>query len=428
MTTAVPPTIALIEWNWMGHHPSYAVQLALALAEAGLDVVPFCADPQDFARRLGQPPAVPAPVAGRIGSIHPAEQIYRAPGRLQQSTRLRGHDQAIHHFGFLGKLLRRWGRRQGRRIDCVFFACIYDQEFEFFASAQPFFRFPWTGLYLNSRFFRLPGTVIPYSDRLSCPEKIFSLRSCRGVALVDPGALEPMRAHLGAGKPAVLVPDFTDTSLAEPGSSPGHGLARKVRDFAQGRPIVSLVGHLQRTKGLLAFTEAAASPELEDGFFFLGGAINWHQIDGPTRSWLLRQWEERRNIYAHLQRLESESSLNQIIQNSAVVYAVYADFPNSSNIMTKAAFLRRPVLVSQGHLMGEMVERYGLGESVPAGDGAALRATLRHMLQGDYGDQLARRADWPSYCQLQDRRRLPGALAQLLGQDQGEAAGSWARA
>jgi hypothetical protein len=425
MNTPAPQTIALIEWNWMGHHPSYGVQLALALGEAGLDVVPFCADPQDFEGRLQQqhPPPRPSLNGKPAGRIHGAEQIYWAPARLTGPRRLRAIDQAIHHFGFLGKLLRRWSARRGISIDQVFFACIYDQEFEYFAYAEPFFRFGWSGLYFNSRFFRLPGTLIPYSDRPPSPQKIFRLRSCRGVAIVDPQAQAPLQAILGPDKPVVLIPDFTDTSLPDPTQPQPASLARKLRAFAQGRPIVSLVGHLQRTKGLVAFTEAATAHELRDIFFFLGGAINWHQIDGPTRTWLLQQWETSSNIYAHLQHISSESSLNQVLQISDVVFAAYTDFPNSSNIMTKAAFLRRPVLVSQGHLMGELVHRYRLGECVPAGDGAALRATLRRMVAADYVQQLAARARWSAYCRLHHRDRLPGALAQLLARDQAGEAG-----
>ena len=429
MKPAAPRTIALIEWNWMGHHPAYAVQLALAMAQAGLEVVPFCADPQDFEQRLAPQLRSFPPAAG--GRIHRAEQIYRAPARLPGPWRLRAIDQAVHHFGFLGKLLRRWGRKRGQRIDAACFACIYDQEFEFFAYGEPLFRFPWTGLYLNSRFFRLPGTLIPFSDRPSCPQKIFRLRSCRGVALLDPGVEAPMRQLLGTGKAVVSIPDFTDASLhdadataADPQAAPADSagaqdLALKLRDFARGRPIVSLVGHLQRTKGLLAFTEAACSGAFDDVFFFLGGAINWHQIDGATQGWLLRQWEQRRNIYAHLQRVSQESSLNRILVQSDLIFAAYSDFPNSSNIVSKAALLRRPVLVSQGHRMAEVVEHYGLGESVPEGDGPALRACLRRMLQPDYGEQLTRRARWQAYAEEHDRARLPEALGQLIRGDRG---------
>jgi hypothetical protein len=41
-------TIALIDWNWMGHHPTYFTEFAAALAEIGSDVLPFCPAPEDF--------------------------------------------------------------------------------------------------------------------------------------------------------------------------------------------------------------------------------------------------------------------------------------------------------------------------------------------------------------------------------------------
>ena len=53
-------TIALIDWNWMGHHPTYFTHFAVAMAEAGVDVAPFCADPSDFLARLGKASLSPA--------------------------------------------------------------------------------------------------------------------------------------------------------------------------------------------------------------------------------------------------------------------------------------------------------------------------------------------------------------------------------
>ena len=38
--------------------------------------------------------------------------------------------------------------------------------------------------------------------------------------------------------------------------------------------IISLVGHHQRTKGLLSFTKAACESSLQDIIFLLGGEIN----------------------------------------------------------------------------------------------------------------------------------------------------------
>jgi len=111
-------TIALVEWNWMGHHPSYAVQLALAISSAGMDVVPFCANPADFQNRLNSSTEQSLKHSGKI---HPANQIQRAGSRVKWPRRVIPIGQAINHFGILSKQLRRWNNRNSKRIDQVFF-------------------------------------------------------------------------------------------------------------------------------------------------------------------------------------------------------------------------------------------------------------------------------------------------------------------
>lgn len=306
------------------------------------------------------------------------------------------------------------GKAIKRAIDQIFFCCIYDTDFEFFRYADPFFRFPWAGLYFNSRFFRLPGTRIPYQARLSCPEKFFGLPSCTGVGVLDPQAVQAMQARIGDSKRVVLFPDFTDISLECTTASTPSSLAAKIRSFANGKPIISLVGHLQRTKGLLSFTKAACDSSMQNIIFFLGGEINWQEISEADKQWLLQKWEQNPNIFTHFQRLSSEMVLNQVIIESDIIYAAYNDFPNSSNILTKAALLKRPVVVSEGHLMAELVRDYQLGEVVSDNNHAHICQTLRNMLEPNYLDQLNQRARWRDYADLQSADRLPQAFQQLL--------------
>jgi len=405
-------TVALVEWYWMGHHPSYAVHLALAISKAGMDVVPFCANPADFQKRLNNSEYQRLKHSGKI---HLANQIQRAGSRVNWPRRVIPIGRAVNHFGILGKQLRRWSQRNNKRIDQAFFCCVYDMDFEYFRYAEPLFRFPWAGLYFNSRFFRLPDTPIPYQARFSCPEKYFSLPSCTGVAVVDPRAVQAMKERIGMQKQVVLFPDFTDISLDCTKAGENIGLASKIRRFAHGKPIISLVGHLQRTKGLLSFTKAACESSMQDITFFLGGEINWQEISEADKQWLLKAWEENPNIFSHFQRLSSEDVLNQVIAESDVIYTAYNDFPNSSNILTKAALLKRPVVVSEGHLMAELVRDYQLGEVVRDDDLANICQTLRTMLQPGYLDQLRQRACWQDYADLQSADRLPQAFQQLLG-------------
>jgi hypothetical protein len=110
-------TIALVEWNWMGHHPSYTVQLALAISNAGMNVVPFCANSADFQKRLT---SSESQRLNNSGTIHPANQIQRADSRVRWPRDVIPIGQAINHFGILGKQLRRWNKRNSKQIDQVF--------------------------------------------------------------------------------------------------------------------------------------------------------------------------------------------------------------------------------------------------------------------------------------------------------------------
>ncbi len=390
----------------MGHHPTYFTHFAAAFAETGTEVVPFCPDPEDFESRLN-----------RCELSGVARRRIDAPTRIfgpQESgfhpARWRGHYEGLRFFWSHGRRLRRWEAQHGRKIDLVFFACIYDRHFEHFGLAERLFGFRWAGLYLHARSFRMPGTSLPYQGGYPCPEKIFTLPSMRSVAVLDEGITEAM-GRLTGGRPVHVFPDITESRL--PRGDESEGLAAKIRAFACGKPVVSLTGHLQWTKGLEDFTRLALRPDMRDVFFFLGGAINWHEIPAKQKAWLQEAWEKAGNIYAHLQSLP-EATMNSVIANSDVVFAAYRDFPNSSNVLTKIAIFERPVIVSDGYLMAERVRRHDMGEVVPEGDLGALAAAVRKVLQPGYGEALRSRASWSDYRDLHSVERLKALMPEIL--------------
>lgn len=399
-------TIALIDWNWTGHHPTYFTYFAAAMAEAGAYVVPLCADPDNFLKRLGNAP-LPAVVCERIAA--PVRIAGPAASRFRP-TRWRGHYGAWRFFGSLGKQLRRWERQHGRKIDLVFFACIYDRQFEHFRFAERWFGYPWSGLYLHARSFRMPGSPVPYLGGLPCPEKIFSSPILRAVAVLDEKAVEPL-AKITGGKPVSVFPDITVEELPPGGLE--NGLAHKIKAFAAGRPVVSLTGHLQWTKGLDVFTAAAGHPDMANVCFFLGGEVNRGQMSPVEREKMEKAWEELPNVLCHLQHLP-EQTMNAVYAVSDVVVAAYREFPNSSNALTKAAVFERPIVVSDGYLMAERVRDFGLGEVIPEGDAGALVAALRRMLQPKYGDELRVRARWKDYRESHSVQGLNKVFRDLM--------------
>lgn len=341
----------------MGHHPTYYRKFIKGFHDLGCEVLPACSkaalpEVSEWCRDYQDGPTVHSPL--RI-----------QPPRRRQSVIpkfLRGYEQSITGFGRLARQLRTWEKRSKRKIDLVFFSAIYDSNFSRFHASDFLFRYPWSGLYLHARAFRMPGSPLPYTNQLPCPAQIFKSRHMSSVCLLDEGVVDAMK-ELTVHKPVVVLPDFTDTRVSTGEAS----LAAKVAKLAAGRKIVLCIGSLQRTKGLIELCRAAQDPGLADVFFCFGGETYWEGISASEQAEIRSFWESAPNVFTHLQRFQDERVMNDLVQLSDVVFAAYTDFPNSSNIMTKAAYFEKPLIVSDGFLMAERVRKHRLGRVVPEG-------------------------------------------------------------
>lgn len=361
-------TVALVDWNWKGHHPIWFLKLIEGFVAAGTRVAAFC--PPEAMEEVKR--ATMGLEHVTVGSSLYAQPRRRLPGFL------RARDHARRVFGTLEKSLQQWENNNGTRIDLVFFSTIYDFEFENFNVAKPWFSRPWSGIYLHARSFRMPGTAMPYVNRLPCPEKIFTQTSMSSVCLIDEGAVEPMQA-LTKGKPAFEFPDITGTEIELP--LDGNNLAGKLRSFAKGRKIVVCLGHLQKTKGLVELCQVARDSRAADICFFFGGEVNWNDMTSEEIHLIKSTWEQSPNVLTYLVRLLNDATINSLIQTADVVFAAYTNFPNSSNMMTKAAFLERPLVVSDGYLMAERVRKYRLGAIVPEGSTEDIMRQILHLCE-----------------------------------------------
>lgn len=370
-------------------------------------MVPICADPEDFLARLGKaslPAAVRERVAEPVCIGGPVSSRFRP-------ARWRGQYDAWRLFGGLAKQLQGWERQHDHRIDLVFFACIYDWQFEHFRFSERWFGYPWSGLYLDARSFRLPGSPIPYTGGLPCPEKVFSSPFLKSVAVLDEGVTERM-SQVVRGRPVIWFPDIADGKLPA-GDDPAWGWANKIRAFAQGRPVVCQVGYLQKSKGVQEFLATACDPRMKHLAFVVAGTPALHGVGREDLAALKRGWEEAPNLWAHLQTVPEEA-LNALISVSDVVWGAYRDFPNSSNILTKAALLQRPVIVSDAFLMGERVRSYSLGETAQEGNVADLVRCLEKMVEPGYAGRWLSRSRHRDYVTAHSTKALSAAFGTVL--------------
>lgn len=389
-------TVALVDWNWKGHHPTYFMKLVEGFIDSGCRVAAFC-PPQAVEDVRNVTINYEEVTVNTCSYVHPRQRLPKF---------IRSYEHAYRVFGKLEQQLRIWETTHTSKIDLVFFSTIYDFEFENMDHAKPWFSRPWSGIYLHARAFRMPGSLMPYFNRPPCPEKIFTHPTLSSVCLIDEGAVQSMQA-LTRGIPAFEFPDITGTEIEL--SVDGDTLAGKLQRLADGRKIVVCLGHLQKTKGLIELCKAAHTPECANVCFFFGGEVSWTDLSIEEISFIQTTWEQRPNVFTHLVRL-SDATMNALIKTADVVFAAYTNFPNSSNIMTKAAMLERPILVSDGHLMAERVRKYRLGAIVQEGSVLEIIKKIRQLCD-EGGDQ---NADYKGYYANHAPEALKAALSKVI--------------
>ena len=199
-----------------------------------------------------------------------------------------------------------------------------------------------------------------------------ALASCRGTLLLDESIAARYRRAM-PGKHVEHLPDITDTSLPERQSS----LSRRIACAAAGRKIVFMGGSIGKQKNLERWYQLIARADPNEWFFVQIGRINKYHLTPKDRVSVEGVIKDPPvNLYIEPTYLADERSFNEIIAMSSVIFAVYRDFFRSSNMLSKAAYFEKPILVANGCLMGERVERYGIGLAVDQDDTLGMHEAL----------------------------------------------------
>ena len=201
------------------------------------------------------------------------------------------------------------------------------------------------------------------------------LESCRGVLLLDETIAARYRQAM-PDKQVAHLPDIADASLPERPGSLGLRIARA----AAGRKIVFMGGSIGKQKNLERWYELIHRVDPKEWFFVQIGRINWYNLTPADAASLKRVVDDLpANLYIEPVYLADERTFNEIIAMSTVIFAVYRDFYRSSNMLSKAAYFEKPVMVTRGCLMGDRVERFGIGMAVDPDDTLAMAEALARM-------------------------------------------------
>lgn len=323
-------TIVLAETDLAGHRLPYLVAFARAFAEAGCRVVCLSPQPEELGRALD----------GLVAE----EDRYTIP--------YSGNLNPYEKWGALGTFLRQ--HKETIQPDLVFIPYL-DGYFYLDHGRFPkvktwlldsLFPFAWAGLLVHPEYLPAAATTV-----------LVKSEQCKRLFLLDERYVERLASQHGV-RHMERLPDFADSRT---GTLPEE-LAALFAD-APGLKVVSL-GHMARRKGVLTLLDMA-QVTAETGTM---SALALGKFD--PLSFSAGEWERLQSVREHppanvrlwMEALPDEAIFNAVIAAADVVYIGYLDFPHSSNLLTKAAQLRKPVLASREGVIGERVVEYGLGE------------------------------------------------------------------
>lgn len=407
-----PRTVVLADPRWEGHHPTYFKEFTASLLRLGHRVIALCRRPDELR------PAAEATCAElgldpeevlHIGALDDPDRAYLLPGRLD-------HDplSTASRWRCLRRALQTAERDSGWVGEFVFLPWL-DSYLRFLPSKSLPSRAlgrPWGGLYFRNHHF---GEPIGALRRLAKGDRSLRNRDCRAVGVLDERFAAAMADR--SGQPVIPFPDITDET--PPG--PCGELAKEVARRAGDRKIVGLVG-LEKRKGFLTMLRIAEAVAGREDWFFVAAGVYYPEscsvadrryVEGVARR---VDRGDLDNVYLELpgSRVEDGAEFNALLCAFDVIYAAYEDFQGSSNALTKAAVFRRPLVATRGECVGDRVERYRLGLTIPQGDSAAGEDAIRRVLAGVDWDGRPLQPRYREYRSLHDRERLDEVFEQIL--------------
>lgn len=287
---------------------------------------------------------------------------------------------------------------------------------------QPFlldrlFQFAWSGIYFHPLHFR--GLVSPknlikkqlrkvlFEDGFLSPDITLLSKTCIAISVLDENIADIL--HKKVKKPVLHFPDITDETPPDM----NWEVALDIQKKANGRKIIGLLGGLDRRKGIFTLYEIAKQSSRDNLFFLFAGKVEYGgaQSDIEAFNEMRSSSNTNNNIYCYFQRIPDGSKFNSLVNICDIIFASYENFPYSSNLLTKAALFRKPVIVTKGALLEERIMKYHTGVSIPQNDVSAGIKAIEILLDNFDAKQSPR---YDEYFQLHSQKRLKDIFKTMI--------------
>lgn len=365
--------VALVDIHPGGHHLMYLKLFTKTVLDKGYAVQVYTPEANELTEW------VKANVENAEGRFWTAE-VYR-PTTIQFPIRkLMGLIDRLYLWRSLTIAIKKLSKESGTTPEFVFIAWLED----FFHPVPKFthrlipliFPYKWGGLTFQYMAYELG--ILPVSRLASGPDEIMSLPNARAITTLDETLVPVMQERL-SGKTVLALPDFTINTY-DPNYS--DATLEKIKQLAKGRKIISLVGAIEKRKGLLELIEMAEQTRNRDWFYVVAGKFYPH-FEMKELTHIVNTISRYPENMCFAFEFIPDPTFDGIMAMSDLVFAVYRDFPFSSNLLIKAANFDKPILVSNEYLMADRVNRFQTGSAVEPGEIAQYIAAAERELASD---------------------------------------------
>ncbi|ASC70439.1 hypothetical protein XM38_013780 [Halomicronema hongdechloris C2206] len=404
-------TVALVDANHgRGHHLTYMRFFCRTLLELGYRTLVFYPEPDAVIDwlKIHFPELIENLYVFRIDEYahRKVPLIGKISSKLQPLV-------VIARWRYTNRIIKQAVKAVGHEPDLVFFNWL-DNYLSYFLShhlIDLIFPFKWSGIYFR------PGDLRFKKRTFLSHYAIARSPRCQALTLLDEEFSRIIEDKLNI--PIIPFPDLTDETPPDT----ALGVIKQIKLQARDRKIIGLIGSLSKRKGLFTFLEAAQRLVEKDYFFVLAGPLNkatFHQEYDQKLSDEFQRLERMiksppENCFFYLQSIPDGAEFNAFINIFDILFAAYENFPYSSNILTKAAVFRKPIIVSDGFCMEKRVKRFQFGLSIPEGNVAACVKAIQLLSESSSSDGLSLEFDFEGYKQLHSTKRLGEIFTALLG-------------
>ncbi|MGF1491692.1 MAG: glycosyltransferase [Microcoleaceae cyanobacterium] len=398
-------TIVLFDSYQGGHHLTYLRLFSQSLLELGCRVLAFYPQPEEIQTWINHHFQNKADHFYAFKIRTPEPLSYPVVGRLPQPVAV------LEGWQYAAKVIERAASAVQLVPDLVFFNWV-DSYFSHYLThhlTDRVFPYHWSGIYFQPGDLRYEKHSLPILNIPLAHYGVARSSHCRSLGVLDETITQDLQAKIP--NPVVAFPDVTDESAPDL----SYPVLQEIRYKAAGRKIVGLIGSLNKRKGLLTLLKAAEQVQDSNLFFVFAGNYSEYGMSEQERQIVQEKINANpENCFFYFKYIPDEPQFNALITSCDILFAAYENFPYSSNILTKAAVFKKPVIVSRGFCMGKRVEKFKLGLTIPEQDTSACIQALLDLETGWGAETAEFKPEFEEYHQFHSVDRLKSTLETLI--------------